>query len=1083
MPHSSRYSAFSPYSTSKFLLVLVLVLLGGSVSSGQAARNRYALILEDSPIATQFPRERTNLAEAANYGRSLEQRQQSVRAELARRGIQSTGSVKTLLNAVFVVAPADSVADLRSIPGVSGVVPIRTYRRKLNRATALVNAPAAWSALGGADNAGTGVKIAILDTGIDQQHPAFQDPALPMPAGYPRCSGGDCVFTSNKVIVARSYVRQLAAGSNPLNPAPDSRPDDYSARDRVGHGTAVASAAAGHSNTGLVTFSGVAPKAYLGSYKIYGSPEVNDFTTDDVIIQALEDAMNDGMDIVSFSSGGPAFTGPLDSGATCGKAPGVFCDLSAQAFENAVKAGMVIVAAAGNEGQDGTNSPTFSSIDSPGDAPSVIAVGATTNSHTFVETVDVPGRADLHNLTASSGDSIVPPGTVSAPLLDVSVFSVTPLGCGSFPAFALAGTIALIQRGSCNFVTKAQNAWDAGAVGVILYMADASPLISPGGLSPIGIPVVMISLADGQSLRNYAASVTPALVDINTHGKEIEAVNPNVVTGFSSLGPSADAGLKPDLVAVGTSMYMATQRYDPLGEMFSADGYAVADGTSFATPLVSGAAALVKQKHPGFTAAQVKSALVDNASTAVTHDDSGDSVDVRWLGAGLLAADAAVAASITSDPATISFGSIKAATALPMTRQLTIKNSGAASLNLSLAVAPAGASGGASLTVTPPSFILAASASTVVTVSLSGSAPPAGIYSGAITVQGGGNSLRIPYLYLGPSGVAANLIPIGDFFDGVVGGGSPDVYIAIKLVDSVGLPVSGAPVTWSGGSGGTVINADIMTDSFGIAAAQPVLGSQPGQYSYQATAGGMSYSFTGIARLQPVISSIVDGASPFLPGSFAPGSYISIKGSGLSDVSDVSSPPSLPLAIDFVSVSFDVPSAHISVPGHLTYVSPTQINVQVPWELQGQASAQVKVNVSFSRSNVVTISLAAAAPAFFVVAGNVAARDLPNYQTINADNPARVGAAIQLYANGLGPVTNQPASGDPAPGGPFAETSPAVVTIGTQTARVLFSGLTPGVGGLYAVNVVVPPTLAPGVYPITVSIGGRTSPASSIPVH
>ena len=361
------------------------------------------------------------LAAAANYTRSLEQRQQSVRAELARRRIEPTGSVTTLLNAIFVVAPAASVADLKTIPGVKSVVPIRTYRRKLSRATALVNAPAAWSALGGVENAGAGVKIAILDTGIDQDHPAFQDPSLPMPAGYPRCNGDDCAFTNNKVIVARSYVQQLAAGSSPDNPAADSRPDDDSPRDRVGHGTAVASAAAGHANTGLVTFSGVAPKAYLGNYKIYGSPEVNDFTTDDVIIQALEDAMKDGMDIVSFSSGGPAFTGPLDSGAACGESPGVPCDLSAQAFENAAKAGMVIVAAAGNEGADGNNYPTFNTIDSPGDAPSVISVGATTNSHTFAQTVDVPGRPDLQNLTAEPGDSLVPPGVVRGPLVDLSI--------------------------------------------------------------------------------------------------------------------------------------------------------------------------------------------------------------------------------------------------------------------------------------------------------------------------------------------------------------------------------------------------------------------------------------------------------------------------------------------------------------------------------------------------------------------------------------------------------------------------------------------------------------------------------------
>jgi len=1071
--------------------VLAMALLGASLLPAQPARNRYALILEDSPVAAQFSRQRMAQPEGANYRRTLQQRQQSVRGELARRGIVPTGSVTTLLNAVFVVAPADSVADLQSIPGVKSVVPIRIYHRKLNRATALVNAPAAWSALGGVNNAGAGVKIAILDTGIDQQHPAFQDPSLPMPAGYPRCNGGDCAFTNNKVIVARSYVRQLAAGSSSTNPAADSRPDDYSPRDRIGHGTAVASAAAGHTNTGLVTFSGVAPAAYLGNYKIYGSPQVNDFTTDDVIIQALDDAMNDGMDIVSFSSGGPAFTGPLDTGSACGLSTGAPCDLSAQAFENASKAGMVIVVAAGNEGSDGNNYPTFSSISSPADSPSAIAVGATTNSHTFVEIVDVPNRPDLQKLTADPGDSLVPTGVVRDPLVDVSVFGGGPLGCSAFPAYSLDGMIALIKRGTCNFSDKAQNARDAGAVGMILYMADTSPRVSPSGLSSVGIPVTMISLADGQSLVDYAASVWPPLADINPHGVETEAT-PNLVVGFSSLGPSADIGLKPDLVAVGGnwnnigSIYLAAEKYDPLGDLYSADGYATADGTSFSTPLVSGAAALVKQKNPGFTAAQVKSALVNSASTAVTHDDSGDTVDVRWLGAGILAADTAVATTVTSDPATISFGSIQPATLLPMTRTFTIKNSGTASVNLSLAATPAAASGAASLTVAPPSATLAPGASVIAVATVSGSVPAAGAYSGVITVQGGPNSLRIPYLFFGPSGVAANLIPLaGNSFDGVVGGGSSEGPMAIKLVDASGLPVSGVQVAWSAGSGASVMNADAVTDSFGIAAAEPILGSQPGTYSYTVTAGGrtgMTYSFTGFARPQPTISSIVDAAS-LQPGTLAPGSYISIVGSGLSDHTDAHLAAPHPLAIDAVSVSFDVPSAHLSVPGHPIYASPTWINVQVPWELEGQTSVQVKVNVDFSPSNVATVSLAPTAPAFFLMAdGNVWARDL-NYQAIDANAPAHPGETIELYANGLGPVTNQPASGDPAPAGPYAETPPPVVMIGTQQATALFSGLTPGSGTLYVLNVVVPPSLAPGTYPVTVSIGGRTSQAASLAVN
>lgn len=1069
-----------------------MALLGASLLFAQPARNRYALILEDSPVASQFSRARMAETASVNYARTLRQRQQSVQTELTRRGIVTTGSVTTLLNAVFVVAPAGSIADLQSIPGVSSVVPIRTYHRKLNRATALVNAPAAWNVLGGVANAGAGVKIAILDTGIDQQHPAFQDPSLPMPAGYPRCNGDDCAYTNNKVIVARSYVKQLAAGSSPLNPAADSRPDDYSPRDRIGHGTAVASTAVGHTNTGQFTISGVAPAAYLGNYKIYGSPQVNDFTTDDVIIQALEDAINDGMDIVSFSSGGPAFTGPLDTGAACGVGLGQPCDLSGQAFENAAKAGMVIVVAAGNEGSDGTNYPTFSSISSPGDAPSVITVGATTNSHSFAENVGVPGRPDLQKIAANPGDALIPPGVVRAPLVDVSVFGAGPLGCSAFPPFSLDGTIALIQRGTCTFATKAQNAWDAGAVGVILYMADSSSMPTPSGLSSVGIPVTLISLADGKSLADYAASVFPPLADIDGHGIEVEAT-PNLVVGFSSIGPSADIGLKPEVVAVGGnwnnagSIYMAGQKLDPLGDLYSADGYTNADGTSFSTPMVSGAAALVKQKHPGFTAAQVKSAVVNSASAVVTHDDSGDVVDVRWLGGGMLTADAAVGATVTSDPATISFGSIQPGAVLPVSKLFTIKNSGTASVSLSLAVTQAVASSTVSVIVAPPSVTLAPGDSVTAVATLSGSVPTAGAYSGAITVKGGTNSLRIPYLFFGPSGAAANLIPLaGDFFDGVVGGGSSEGIIAIKLVDAFGLPVSGVPVAWSATSGGSVINADIVTDSFGVAAAQPLLGSRSGSYSYTVTAGGrggMSHSFTGFARAQPTISSVVDGAS-LLPGPFAPGSYISIVGSGLSDFTDAHLSAPHPLAIDSVSVSFDVPSAHLSVPGHLIYASATWINVQVPWELAGQPSVQVKVNVNFSPSNVFTIALAPVAPSFFLMAdGNVWARDL-NYNAINASDPAHPGETIQIYANGLGPVTNQPASGDPAPNGPFAETPTPVVVIGTQQATVLFSGLTPGSGTLYVLNVVVPPTLArPGTYPITVSLGGRTSPAAKIVVQ
>ena len=183
-------------------------------------------------------------------------------------------------------------------------------------------------------------------------------------------------------------------------------------------------------------------------------------------------------------------------------------------------------------------------------------------------------------------------------------------------------------------------------------------------------------------------------------------------------------------------------------------------------------------------------------------------------------------------------------------------------------------------------------------------------------------------------------------------------------------------------------------------------------------------------------------------------------------------------------MSFDVPSAGISVPGHLTYVSPSQVNVQVPWELQGQTSVQVKVTINYTYGNVVTLPLASFAPAFFEASpGSVAALDL-NYKSIGTSNPAVRGQTVALYVNGLGPVTNTPPSGDPASSTTLSQTaSTPTVTIGGVNAPVSFSGLAPGFAGLYQINVTVPSTITAGNQPIVVSIGGQTSKTSGISVQ
>src|ERR1039457_5200543 len=738
------------------LMILVAASVTVIPGFGQFARNRYALILQDEPVASRFTtRERMHSAAADGYRGQLAQRQNAVRQELNRRGVPIISSVSEVLNAVFVSAPAERVAELAAIPGVLGVRPMRQMHMELNKATQLMSAPAAWNLVGGQSNAGAGIKIGILDTGIDQNHPAFQDSSLAFPSGFPKCSGSPdaCSYTNTKVIVARSYVSQIVTENgnvvDPNNPAAGSVPDDYSPRDRIGHGSAVASAAAGNVNTGSVTFSGMAPKAWLGNYKIWGSPYVNEAPPEDVWITALNDAVTDGMDVINMSSGGWALTGPLDTGAACGAPPGTPCDALATAFETAAKT-VVMVVAAGNDGCcNGYYYPTFNSISSPATAPSVIAVGATTNSHVMAPSVKVLGTgvpANLVNIPAITSDAYFYPsayGSNTRPLVDAATAG-DAYACGTLAPGSLTGAIALVQRGptndpTCVFSLKATNVQDAGAVGMIIYMAVDSPPLSPTfaieQVDQFTGPVVGLSNADGVALKTYLAAhpgLTVSIdlagidLDLNTYSQSVGFSPPvaaNQLASYSSLGPSTDGAIKPEIVAAGgldiwlqpdqlndptylypfAGMYMATEKYDPLGELYSDNGYGAADGTSFAAPIVAGAAALVKQAHPNYTVAQIKSALVNTAAQDVTTDDFGDTVDVEWLGAGRLDAGLAANANVTLQvidfpaptttnyvpPATttLNFGILKSGAALPITKQIQITNSGSASVTLAVAVA------------------------------------------------------------------------------------------------------------------------------------------------------------------------------------------------------------------------------------------------------------------------------------------------------------------------------------------------------------------------------------------------------------
>ena len=790
----------------------LLAAIGGALAAASLGTGRYAVILTDPSVAKHAAAlGGTRGAAAANYRGQVVASQATLRQQLEKRNLRVTGAAQTLLNAVFVAASNDEAAQLRALPGVKAVAPLHRYRMLLDQAVQLTNVPAAWSQLGGTANAGAGVKIAILDNGIDQTHPAFQDASLQRPAGYPICDvqqNWKCAdFTNNKVIVARSYVPTLAAGTQP-NPAADSRPDDPSPRDRMGHGTALAMIAAGMTNAGpLATITGVAPKAFLGNYKVFGTPGVNDFTYGDIIIQALEDALSDGMDIAVLSLGGPALSGPLDEATACVDATGSdFCDPEAAAVEAAVQSGMSVVVAAGNDGGSGLNTPTLNSISSPATAPSAIAAGASTNSHTLVLTVQVQGAnvpQNLQSIAAEYGDGPERMAPLTAPLRDVSTLDGTGYACSPLPAGSLDGTIALIVRSVCSFAAKVLNAQEAGAVGVILIQQSGEgAAISPGGLYGTLTPTVMIGDTVGQSLRSYLASNPGSTATINPALPSVSAYNE--VAWFSSHGPSIDLRLKPELVAVGTDMYMAAQRFDPNGVMYDPSGYTVAGGTSFSTPMIAGALALVKQAHPEFTTWQLKSAVVNTATQDVT--ENGGSASVVSAGNGKLSVGDALQAAVTVNPATISFGALTSGIT-PTPQKLTLHYSGTSAATLTLAAVAVNGN--------PPSLdktiltVAPGQADPTVTLTLPSSVPSTGIYEGRIVIQGAGATVRVPYLYVVGDGNPNDLLALGDGFDGTVGQMIPTGGFALKLIDSSGVPVAGWPVSFGVVSGGgTVFNAE-----------------------------------------------------------------------------------------------------------------------------------------------------------------------------------------------------------------------------------------------------------------------------------
>jgi len=644
---------------------------------------------------------------SANYLSYLEARQTVFTERLRQRVPEAQWgyAYRIVLNGVAALIPEDQVEEVARWPEVARLAPIRPNRLfaepvtppPLDVSNPLMGAPALWEAVGGPENAGRGIKIGIIDSGVDFSNPMFHDPTLVPPPGFPK---GDLTLANSKVIVAKVIPSLQDLNNRNVNPG------HFTAQDLVGHGTHVAAAAAGNfvdlrgtPGARPVTLSGVAPKAFIGSYRVFAPNAATDN-----VVKAIEEAVADGMDVINISFGSISL-GPSEEP-----------DPQVEAVENAVAAGVIVCVAAGNFG------PDRASISSPGTAPSAITVGAVTNAHDGftpgqLRVVQVTSPEPPPNFVRIVGvranrfpDSLVVP-VVDADLLDNGRLDGGGYGCNPLPSALVRDRALLVQRGNCLILTKAFNAWVSGAAALIIYNSqEAGDVIDAVPLAGQFLPTLFLPRSSGLALKNLVATnatngretiiaLTPASEPL------VFERQPHVLLEQSSRGPTPTRLLliKPDLVTIGGGSYGPAQDDDPRGEnrfprpdpgslqptLYDPSGYVFTSGTSFAAPRVAGAAALLKQLHPDWSPADIKAALMTTAARPTGLNEVG-LARVMDRGAGLVDLEAARRVLTLVDPPSHSFGSVVVGTPTTLIREFVIKNrsQSAATYTIQAALSP-----------------------------------------------------------------------------------------------------------------------------------------------------------------------------------------------------------------------------------------------------------------------------------------------------------------------------------------------------------------------------------------------------------
>jgi subtilisin family serine protease len=702
-----------------------------------AAAIKIVIELEDEPavIPYQAAQHRPwSAAAAVQMSRAqiarIEAKQQNLLVALKPLNAIILYRTQRVYNGIAAIVEARHLDAIRRLPGVKAVRPLIPKSLDNWHSIPLIGAPQVWEAAG---LTGEGVTIGIIDSGIDYLHADFGGLAAAVAYAANDTTvitdtlNGRTLFPTAKVAGGWDFVgdnytgggggQPAALSSSIPHPDPDPAPC-YANFNTANHGTHVAGTAAGYGvnadgSTYTGTYSanlkfgnfkigpGVAPRALLYSLRVFGC--TGDTEVADAAIEWAVDPNHDGdfsdhLDVINLSLGSP-YGGAED-------------DSTSVAADNAALAGVIVVAAAGNDGDK------YYSVNTPSTAARAISVAGSDDGAVALDGLRVTSPASIAGVYGGSQSTLYDWLTTTLPITGQLVYPETGgdpardqrTGCYTFNLTntrILSGNIALLNwtEPSCSgSAARVTNAANAGARGVLLVdNLDLFHLIISGGSL---IPAYGIPKDEGETLKTTLA-VTNVYVALTSEYqgsvKRLEPSGENTIYSASARGPRrGDSLLKPDLAAPGVTIYSALNHSGH-------SGYALS-GTSMATPHVAGMLALLRQLHPAWSVAELKALAMNTASTDITLGAS--KYDPGRVGAGRVtltdAASSPVIAYDASEPhlVSVSFGAIEVTRTLSLTRPIRMVNTGAVTAAYSIDYSGYAGIPGASYTITPASVWL-----------------------------------------------------------------------------------------------------------------------------------------------------------------------------------------------------------------------------------------------------------------------------------------------------------------------------------------------------------------------------------------